>query len=64
MIIIHNFVLLCEHLINNAVGFTSNVSFLNDDDDDDVEEQCYCNVCYTLGNIILFATKRLEYKNV
>ena len=65
MIIIYNFILLCEYLINNAIGFTCSIYYDDDDDDDDdIEVPCYCNICYTLRNIISFATRRLKYKNV
>lgn len=63
MIIIHNFITLCKYLINNTWNFKSVECIDFEDinnDDDDVEVPCYCNLCYVTRNIILFATRRLK----
>ena len=69
MIIIYNFITLCKYLINNITGFEGvyyiefeNIN--NNDDDDDNEIFCNCNLCYTLRNIIFFATRHLKCKKV
>jgi hypothetical protein len=63
MIIIYNFITLCKYIINKTIGFTYvdciEFEYINDDDD---EELCNCNLCYTFRNIILFTTRRLKYK--
>jgi hypothetical protein len=79
MIFIHNFITLCKYLINNTIVFIG-INSINsiysiefeyiDEDKDDKEEICYCNLCNTfrnitlLKNIILFTTRYLKYKKV
>ncbi len=59
MYIIYNFITLCKYLINNM-----NVNYLefegNDDDNDDEEPLCPCNLCFTFRNLIFFVTRRLK----
>jgi hypothetical protein len=57
MIIIKNFITLCKYLINNNIG---SIEFEYIDEDKDDREICYCNLCYTFRNIILFITRRLK----
>ena len=69
MIIIYNFITLCKYLINNITGFVS-VNYIEFeyidkyDKYDENEPLCNCNLCYTFRNVIFFATRRLECKNV
>ena len=62
MVIIQNFITLCKYFINNSIGFL--VFEHIDEDDDDDNFMCNCNLCYVTGNIILFATRRLKYAKV
>lgn len=36
----------------------------NNEQMDDGEDMCYCNLCYTVRHIILFSTRRLECKHI
>jgi len=62
MIIVYNIITLCKYLI----GFTRmySIEFEYIEDDNEYEEICYCNLCYTVRNIILFATRRLKCNKV
>ena len=62
MIIIHNILMIIQNTINNIFGNKTIINF-NDDDDDliDVDEElCYCNLCCTFRNIMLFAIRPLN----
>jgi hypothetical protein len=66
MIIIQNFITLCKYLINNTIGFMSiySIEFEYIQDNEDNEELCNCNLCYTFRNIMLFTNRRLKCKKV
>jgi hypothetical protein len=61
MIIIYNFITLCKYIINKVFGL-KNIDYIEFEytDNDDIEEPCYCNLCYTVRNIMLFTTQRLK----
>ena len=50
----------CVGCIGNNKLFFEDVH----DDSDDDEEFCYCNLCSTTRNVILFTTRRLKYEKV
>ena len=68
MIIIYNFITLCKYIINNIIRFNGiyyiEFESINNDDHDDDEIECHCNLCYSVKNIILFTSRRLKCKKV
>ena len=74
MIIINNFITLCKYILYKTIGITG-VKYIeydpvySSDDDSDVssvddEDLCGCNLCYTFGNIVFFATRHLQSKKM
>jgi len=59
MIIIYNFITLFKYFIckNTYIEF----EYIKEDEMDD-EMICYCNLCNTIRNIILFTIRRLNLK--
>jgi hypothetical protein len=66
MIFIHNLITLCRYFINNTIWFVGidSIEFEYIDEDTDEREICYCNLCNTFRNIILFATRRLKCNKI
>jgi len=65
MIIIYNFITLCQYTINKIVGNTDvgyNITF--EEIDEGVvgdEPLCNCALCYIFEIIVLFSTRRMKY---
>ena len=70
MIIIYNFIILCQYAINRIVGNIDvgyNIVFEEIDEVVVDEPLCNCILCYTFKNVVLFTTRRIKYdliKNV
>lgn len=55
MIIIYNFIILCKYVIYNIFRFKNiELKFEQQYDEQNDEEYCNCNLCYTVRNILLF----------
>jgi hypothetical protein len=65
MIVINNFIILCKYMISNIFGLGVNsIEFeYTKEDKEDNNDTCYCNLCYTFRNIILFTSRQLKCKN-
>ena len=67
MIIIYNFITLCKYLINCTIGHNDMYSIefeyikKSDQDIDDYEPECQCNLCHTQEKIYFFFTRHLKY---
>ena len=67
IILLCNLITVCKYTINNIIRINGIYciefeAIKNDDDDDEIE--CHCNLCYSVKNIILFATRRLKFKKI
>jgi hypothetical protein len=67
IILLCNLITLCKYIINNIIRFNGIYyiefeSTENDNYDDEIE--CHCSLCYSVKNIILFATRHLKCKKV
>jgi hypothetical protein len=64
MIIINNLITFCKYIINKTIGLTetNDIEFDYDNVNNNDIPICHCNLCYTIENIVLFATTRLIIK--
>lgn len=67
MIVVDNIITLCKYVIHKTIRFIrseiigiDSIEFEYLDEDKDDNEMCYCNLCNTFRNIILFTTRHLK----
>ena len=58
MFLLYNCITLCKYYITKP-AYTIEFEYKKEDDVDDDEIDCNCNLCFTFRNILFFATKRL-----
>lgn len=67
IILLCNLITVCKYIINNIIRINGIycIEFESiKNDDDDIEVECHCNLCYSVKNIMLFVTRRLKCKKI
>ena len=64
MNVLHNCVKNCFTLCKYGLYDSIELTYEEDNNEqmDDGEDMCCCNLCYTVRHVILFSTRRLECK--